>query len=117
MDCKQRSHLATELFLQEGHRFNFDLANEGPVAVNDGQLVSGSDSLQSKGKTVGVAVGPEVIVVEIVGISLKGDALGEAQADGLQDQRLPVKEVLVASQPPHPVTEARHDSWVNVHTC
>jgi len=111
-------HLSGNLVLDTGNSLDLDLTNDpSPVAAIHRHFVSRLDSVQGERKTVGVAVGPEVVVVEVERVAGKGDPLAVAKADGLQSQGSPVEEVALRSNVAHSVAESGLDFGVNVNTC
>lgn len=55
-----------------------------PVGVPEGELVPLLHQAEGEAVALGVCVGPEVVVVDVVLVAGEGDALSVAHADGYQ---------------------------------
>eukprot|EP00916_Digyalum_oweni_P002355 GHVL01004318.1.p4 GENE.GHVL01004318.1~~GHVL01004318.1.p4 ORF type:complete len:145 (-),score=6.70 GHVL01004318.1:2724-3158(-) len=111
-------HLTRKLFLDTGNPDDLDLADDpSSMAAIDGQLVTRLHCLQTEGKALRVAVGPEVIVVEIQGVPGEGQTFAVAKADGQQGQGLALEEVTVGAHMTDAVAETWEDPTVHIDTC
>lgn len=67
--------------------------------------------------SVGMRVGPEVVLGGVEGVRLEGEALAVADTHGLQKQRTLLEQVAAPAHRPHAVMEASDDARIHVGSC
>lgn len=110
-------NLSVQFHLREVSAVNNGGCHLLAVGVNNSELITLLYSLDSEGKALGVAVGPEIAIVEVESVAFEGQASAVSKTDRLEPSGLSVKQILVGANVANVVPEAWGDAAVYVKPC